>query len=164
LNHRGPQRAFMTVVSSALFGTVPRHDYLHFWPNQKFDPQRVTQFLDLTKGDVAKVADVATSSVRFDKKIPKDVMDRLTEIAIVCGLVAQFFDGDVVRTALWFKTKNPLLGNISPRDMIRYGRYEKLQRFVMEALEKNASSPEAVGQLERGQEGEPSRSTQKPSS
>jgi hypothetical protein len=42
---------------------------------------------------------------------------------------------------LWFKTKNPLLGSISPRDMIRYGRYEKLRRFVMEALEENAASP-----------------------
>ncbi len=67
------------------------------------------------------------------------------EIANVCGLVAQFFQGDVAKTALWFKTMNPPLG-ISPRDMIRYGRYEKLRRFVMDALEENAT----VGGLQSG--------------
>jgi hypothetical protein len=131
----------MSTPRAMLFRTVPDRDYLHFWPDAVFDPQRVAHFLALNKADVAKVADVAPASVRFDQKIPKDVLDRLTEIANVCGLVAQFFQGDVVKTALWFKTKNPLLGNISPRDMIRYGRYEKLRRFVMEALEENAASP-----------------------
>ena len=132
----------MTTPRAELFKTVPEHDYLQFWPKAVFDPQRVARFLELSKGDVAKVADVAITSVRFDGKIPKDVRDRLIEIANVCGLVAQFFRGDGVKTALWFKTKNPLLGNISPRDMIRYGRYEKLRRFVMEALEENAALPD----------------------
>jgi hypothetical protein len=45
---------------------------------------------------------------------------------------------------LWFQTKNPLLGNISPRDMIRYGRYEKLRRFIMNALEDNATAQAAA--------------------
>jgi hypothetical protein len=58
-------------------------------------------------------------------------------------LVAQFFDGDAAKTALWFKTPNPLLGNLSPRDMIRYGRYDRLRRFVLDALDENA--PEAHG-------------------
>lgn len=131
----------MTNPRALLFRTVPEQDYLKFWQNDTFDAQRVVRFLNLNKADVAKVADVAPSSVRFDQKIPKDVLDRFIEIANVCGLVAQFFRGDVVKTALWFKTKNPLLGNIAPRDMIRYGRYEKLRRFVMEALEENGASP-----------------------
>jgi hypothetical protein len=71
---------------------------------------------------VAKLSGVAPASVRFDQKIPKEVLDRLQEIANICGLVAQFLVGNVVKTALWFKTVNPLLGNITPRDMIRYGR------------------------------------------
>lgn len=81
-----------------------------------------------------------------DQKIPKDVLDRLMEIANVCGLVAQFFKGDAAKTALWFKTQNPLLGSLSPRDVIRYGRYEKLRRFVMDALEENATA----GNLQSG--------------
>lgn len=136
----------MNTPRSMLFRTVPEHDYLNFWPGSQFDPQHVVRFLELSKPDVAKIASVAPSSVRFDQKIPRDVLERLTEIANVCGLVAQFFQGDVAKTSLWFRTKNPLLGNISPRDMIRYGRYEKLRRFVMDALEENAT----VGGLHSG--------------
>jgi hypothetical protein len=136
----------MNTPRTMLFRTVPQHDYLNFWPGSQFDPQRVVRFLELSKPDVAKIASVAPSSVRFDQKIPKDVLERLMEIANVGGLVAQFFQGDAAKTALWFRTKNPLLGNISPRDMIRYGRYDKLRRFVMEALEENAT----VGSLPSG--------------
>lgn len=136
----------MNTPRTMLFRTVPEHDYLNFWPGSQFDPQHVARFLELSKPDVAKIASVAPSSVRFDQKIPKDVLERLMEIANVCGLVAQFFQGNVAKTSLWFRTKNPLLGNISPRDMIRYGRYEKLRRFVMDALEQNAT----VGGLQSG--------------
>src|ERR1700756_2634198 len=115
----------------ALFDTVAQEDYLGFWADQTLNARKVVDFLDLDKRDVAKLAGVAPASVRFDQKIPKEVLERLQEIANICGLVAQFFAGDVAKTALWFKTANPLLGNIAPRDMIRYGRYEKLRRFVM---------------------------------
>lgn len=127
-------------TARGLFGTVPDRDYLGFWANQTLNAREVAEFLDLNKRDVAKLAGVAPASVRFDQKIPREVFDRLQEIANICGLVAQFFAGDVAKTALWFKTVNPLLGNISPRDMIRYGRYEKLRRFVMSAMEENAAS------------------------
>lgn len=108
--------------------------------NQSLNAREVVDFLDLDKRDVAKLAGVAPASVRFDQKIPKEVLDRLKEIANICGLVAQFFGGNAAKTALWFKTENPLLGNISPRDMIRYGGYEKLRRFVVSALDENAAT------------------------
>jgi hypothetical protein len=123
-----------------LFATVAEKDYLGFWANQTLNARGVVDFLDLGKRDIAKISGIAPASVRFDQKIPKEVLERLMEIANICGLVAQFFAGDVAKTALWFKTVNPLLGNISPRDMIRYGRYEKLRRFVMSAMEENAAS------------------------
>ena len=128
-----------------LFATVAEKDYLGFWADQTLNAREVVQFLDLKKRDVAKLAGVAPASVRFDQKIPKEVLDRLEEIANICGLVAQFFEGDVAKTALWFKTVNPLFGNISPRDMIRYGRYEKLRRFVMSAMDENIASPRTKG-------------------
>ncbi len=143
----------MNTPRTMLFKTVPEHDYLHFWPDNRFEPHEVMRFLELSKPDVAKIASVAVSSVRFDQKIPKDVLDRMMEIANICGLVAQFFRGDAAKTGLWFRTKNPLLGNISPRDMIRYGRYEKLRRFVMDALEENAT----VSTLQSGGAAERSR-------
>ena len=48
--------------------------------------------------------------------------------------MAGFFEGDVAKSAQWFRLPNPLLGDLLPRDMIRYGRYAKLQEFVLEAL------------------------------
>ena len=127
--------------SAGLFGTVADKNYLGFWANETLNARGVAEFLDLNKRDVAKVAEVAPASVRYDEKIPKDVFDRLQEIANICELVAQHFGGDVRKTALWFKTKNPFFGNIAPRDMIRYGRYERLRRFIMEAIAENAAVP-----------------------
>lgn len=129
----------MTDSKTALFGTVPTQRYLGFWNRNDFNSGEVARFLEFKKADVAKFSGVSVASVRFDQKIPREVFDRLTEIANVCELVAGYFQGDVSKTALWFKTANPLLGNISPRDMIRFGRYEKLQRFIMEALRENSA-------------------------
>jgi hypothetical protein len=150
----------MQMSTPILFKTVPQRDYLNFWPNQTFEPQRVARFLELSKTDIAKVAGVASTSVRFDHKIPRDVLDRFMEIANICGLVAQFFQGDAIKTSLWFKTKNPLLGNLSPRDMIRYGRYEKLRRFVMDALEHNAAADIADDRTAKGMSGDAPAATQ----
>lgn len=52
-------------------------------------------------------------------------------------LVAKFFDGDGAKTLLWMTTKNPLLGNLSPREMIQMGREDKLLKFVKESLAEN---------------------------
>ena len=125
--------------ASGLLRTVADKDYLGFWAESTLNAREVVEFLDLDKSDVAKVAQVAQKSVRYDDKIPRDVLERLEEIANICSLVAQYFEGDAVKTALWFKTINPLFGNISPRDMIRFGRYEKLRRFVMDAIGENVN-------------------------
>lgn len=132
-------------MPAGLFSTVPAQDHLGFWANQVLDAQRVAKFLSLDKREVARIADVSPASVRWDKKIPQEVLDHLTEIAVICALVAQFFEGDVRKTQLWFQTKNPLLGNLSPRDMVRYGRHDKLRRIIMEALDDNGiAAPAAI--------------------
>lgn len=128
-----------------LFANIHSKDYLGFWADQTLRAKTVADFVGLDRREIARVAGVSAASVRWDQKIPREVLDRLTEIAVVCALVAQFFEGDVVKTKLWFQTRNPLLANLSPRDMIRYGRYEKLRRFVMEALVENGIPvPDAI--------------------
>ena len=127
-------------TSAALFNTVAPQDYLGFWADHTFRAREVADFLDLDKRDVAKMAGVAPASVRFDEKMPRVVLERLQEIANVCDLVAHIFGGDVRKTTLWFKTRNPLLGNISPRDMLRFGRYQRLQRFIQDAIAENLSA------------------------
>jgi hypothetical protein len=119
-----------------LFQNVARHDSLGFWAGQTLDYRKVTEFLDFTTADVSRLAGVAKSSVRFDDKIPFEVKERLEWTANICNLVFDFF-GNEVKTALWFKAPNPLLGNVAPRDMIRLGRYKKLLLFVTQAVQDN---------------------------
>lgn len=119
---------------AALFDTVHRGDPLKFWPGGQFMPREVTRFLDLNKNDVSKMANIAKSSVRYDHNIPHELLDHLRQIANICNLVAGAFDNDIEKTALWFTTRNPLLGDVAPRDMIRVGRYKKLEQFVLRAL------------------------------
>lgn len=64
------------------------------------------------------------------------------ELEQLCEHVVGFFEGDVNRAALWFRLPNPLLGDLSPRDMIRYGRFARLREFVVEALAENAVAAE----------------------
>jgi hypothetical protein len=116
-----------------LFDTVP-DDILNFGRGENFDAKRVSTFLNLKKVDVSHLASVSESSVRYDHLIPETVRERLEEIASTINLVAKQFGGDPDKTVAWFKAKNPLLGDVSPRDMIRLGRYDRLRRFIINAM------------------------------
>lgn len=126
---------------SALYNTVPKSDPLNFWSNHGgLDYSSVSKFLDFDKSELSRLGGISRKTVRLDDRIPKELKERLEQIASICNLVAEFFDGDAAKTALWFRTPNPMLGDVSPRDMIRYGRYKRLQKFVLEAREDNAAS------------------------
>ena len=128
-------------MTNHLFSNVVKNDPLSFFSNHGLkSPREVAQFLDLNEKDVSKMAGVAKASIRWDDRIPRIVLQRMEEIANVCSLVAIYFDGDPARTALWFHAPNPMLGNITPRDMLRFGRYAKLVEFVTEALQANEAS------------------------
>jgi hypothetical protein len=110
-------------------------DILGFYQDGQPDYRRVAELAKLTKEDLGKIAKVAKSSVRYDHSIPASVAERLREIANIANLVAEFFEGDVHKVALWFELPNPHLGNISPRTMIRGNRYKRLLNFVLDARE-----------------------------
>lgn len=118
----------------ALFQNLPKGDPLCFGFGQQFQPTRVRDFLKLDRSEVSRLANVSVNSVRYDSAIPDAVRERFEEIAVTCNLVAEVFDGDAAKTALWFRTKNPMLGGISPRDMIRLRRFERLRRFIVGAM------------------------------
>jgi hypothetical protein len=121
----------------ALFETVPKEDYLSLFSSGGTDYERVVDLLDFRKKDVARASNVALQSVRYDPpKMPKELQDRIQEWAVALNLVAQFFR-DEQKTVLWFKTPNPLLGDIAPRDMIKIGRFKKLRQFILQALSEN---------------------------
>jgi hypothetical protein len=117
----------------ALFDTVPP-DLMGFGLGSSFNAKSVQSFLSLKKEDVSRIADVSPKSVRFDDAMPVPVRERLQEIANTINLVARFFGGDADKTGTWFKTRNPLLGDISPRDMICLGRFQRLRKFIWLAM------------------------------
>jgi hypothetical protein len=123
-----------------LFKTVSS-DNLHFWQGNALDYQKVRDFTGFDVRDIARMTGTAKSSVRFDAKAPKEVREHLENIANICNLVFQFFQDDV-KTKLWLQTPNPMLGNVSPRDMLRFGRYAKLLRFINQAMEEGSTSAE----------------------
>lgn len=111
------------------------NDVLGLSPAGRMDYKRVADLVKLSKEDLSKIAKVSKSSVRFDDAIPAAVAERLREIANIANLVAEFFDGDAHKVALWFELPNPMLGNVSPRTVIRGDRYKRLLNFVLEARE-----------------------------
>jgi len=133
----------MSMSQAALFRTVPESDPLKFWSEHGCDYKRVSEFLEFDRNELSKLGGISKQSVRYDEKMPAALSDRLDQIANIISLVAEYFEGDIRKTALWFKTPNPLLGNISPRDMIRFGRYERLSKFVQQARQANEAGGEA---------------------
>jgi hypothetical protein len=117
-------------MAAALFDTVPEHDFIHASKGEQ-GAKNVVDFLNLQRNEVARATHIAVSSVRYDARIPHKLKERLQEIGTIINLVAEQFDGDLEKTKLWFETENPLLGHMSPRQMICYGRYAKLKQHVL---------------------------------
>jgi len=121
---------------NTLFSNLPKQDYLGLLKDK--NPKKVVDYLKFSQKDVSTATRVPEASVRYDEKMPYELERRLKEIAVICELVAEYFEGNLEKTNLWLNLRNPLLGNISPHDMIRIGRYEKLHKFIQDALEGEA--------------------------
>lgn len=131
-----------TLGRFSLFDTVPP-DFMGFGLGPSFNGKSVQSFLGLKKEDVSRLAAVSPKSVRFDDAMPEPVRECLQEMAMAINWVAKVFEGDADKTLAWFQTRNPLLGNISPRDMIRLGRFERLRKFILASLHE-APTPSAA--------------------
>lgn len=126
----------MATLNSDIFATVPE-DHLSLYKGNKPQYNRVAEFLNFKKEDISKATGVVQASVRYDEKMPLELKERIQEWAILLNHVAGHFKGDGRKTTLWFITPNPLLGYDTPRDMIRFGRFKKLYKFVVDALAEN---------------------------
>jgi len=126
----------MSTGQSALFKSIPEQDYMHLFKKGVPDGNKVIDFLKYKKADVSAATNIPVSSIRYDPKIPAELEERLKEWAIAINLVAGFFK-DKEKTLLWFSIPNHLLGGISPRDLIRIGRFKKLLNFIQTALDEN---------------------------
>jgi len=120
-----------------VFSNIPKRDILSLFHEDQPEYQDVVKYLKFKKEDISKATGVPLASVRYDEKIPAELVDRMREWANLLNLVGEHFRGDGHKTALWFSIPNPILGNVSPRDMIRFGRYKKLLKFIMNSISEN---------------------------
>jgi hypothetical protein len=126
----------MATAAADLFATVPTKDHLSLFVGSKAQGEKVVNFYGFKKAEISQAADVPIGSVRYDR-MPRELEERIKEWALLANLVAGFFKGDATKTSLWFTTRNPMLGGVEPRTMIRFGRTDKLRRFVLNALAEN---------------------------
>ena len=135
------QDAGQRVGARSIAGHIAKQDLLGLYQKGCPNYKRIADLVQLSKADLSKLSGVAKSSVRFDANIPESVAERLREIANIANLVAEYFQGDPVKVGLWFELQNPMLGNMSPRNMIRGGRYKRLLNFILDAREAEAAAP-----------------------
>ena len=121
---------------ATLFANVPKSNYLSLFDNEKLNYEKVIDYLEFKKAELAKITGVPITSIRYDWRIPKEVQERCMQWAVALELVAQFFK-DANKAVLWFKIPNPMLGNVTPRDMIRVGRFKKLFSIIQNSLNDN---------------------------
>jgi len=57
--------------------------------------------------------------------------------AVALRLVTEHFEGDRVKAELWMETDNPLLGGMTPWEMIVVGRGRSLLDFIRHSLSEN---------------------------
>jgi len=128
----------MENLQNELFSTIPKRDPLEIFKNHVVDKGRlgeIPKFLELEKQDISKATGIPKSSIRYDEKMPKALMEHLFQLAAIFILVSEHFEGNLNKTYAWFNLPNPLMGNLSPRDMIRYGRFKKVLKIVQSAIE-----------------------------
>lgn len=123
-------------AAQSLFSNIPQKDLAKIFKNGDVDGERVVKLLKYKKEDVSVASGVPVTSVRYDSKMPAELRERMTEWGTAINLVAGYFN-DVDKAILWFQVSNPLLGNMSPRDMIRVGRFKRLLKFIQTALDEN---------------------------
>jgi hypothetical protein len=76
----------------------------------------------------------------MNKKNLKRMQKKLVGAAIKVSLfdeVKVYFKNDANLTRLWFKTPNPMLGNISPNDMVKIGNVKKLGQWIRTSIAEN---------------------------
>lgn len=125
----------MVQAQSNMAFNIPK-DRLNLFEGHDVRGEEVVRLLKYKKREVSQASGVVLNSIRYDAKMPQELAECLIEWATAINLVADFFK-DIDKTILWFNTPNPLLGEVTPRNMIRVGRSKKLIKFIRNALSEN---------------------------
>lgn len=117
-----------------IFSNIPQGDLFGIKTAGSFDYQEAARFLGMNKREVAKAAGVAESSVRYDERMPTGLKDFFMELISVLSVVSSQLEQDKEKTLLWFNMPNPMLGGVSPLQLILIGKHKKLMKFIQRSM------------------------------
>jgi len=117
-----------------IFSNIPTGDLFGIKTDQGFDYQEAAKFLSMNKKAVAKAAGVSEQSVRYDERMPTDLKEFFMELVSVLSVVSSQLGEDKDKTRLWFNMPNPMLGGVSPMNMILLGKHKKLMKFIQRSI------------------------------
>jgi len=67
-----------------------------------------------------------------------DYRNATDEFLALVPLVEEVLGKEKAR--LWWTTRNPMFGDITPAIMVAAGRYEKVRKFIEDAVEENRAA------------------------
>ncbi len=117
-----------------IFSNIPQGDLFGIKTAQGFDYQEAAKFFTMNKKAVAKAAGVSEQSVRYDDRMPTDLEEFFMELVSVLSVVSSQLGQDKEKTKLWFNMPNPMLGGVSPLNMILLGKHKKLMKFIQRSM------------------------------
>lgn len=118
---------FANLPSGNLFGIINK--------DGAYDYQQAAKLVGIsTKKAVARAAGISEQSVRYDERMPINLKEFFMEIISVLSIVARETNNDKEKVRLWFTMPNPMLGGVSPSQMILIGKYKKLLKFIERSL------------------------------
>ena len=119
-----------------LFANLPTGNLLGvIKENGVYDYQQAAKLVGInSKKAVAKAAGIPELSVRYDDRMSVNLKEFFNEIISVLSIVAKEMNNDKDKVRLWFSMPNPVLGGVSPSQMILIGKYKKLLKFIERSL------------------------------
>lgn len=117
-----------------IFSNIPETDLFGIKTGGDFNYHEAAKFFGMDKKKVAKAAGVAEASVRYDARMPTDLKDFFMEIISVLSVVSSHLGHDKEKTKLWFSMPNPLLGGVTPAEMIFIGKHKKLMKLIQRSM------------------------------
>lgn len=127
----------MSTTGGGTFFNVPQDFQAILDEKGRVDFQKVSDFLDFDKKEIAQAAKIPRSKVKFGARMPGELKKRMLEWARLLSLVAYVFQGDAAKTGTWFSTATEFLGGFAPRDYIQFGRADKLEQIIVHAIEED---------------------------
>lgn len=124
--------------SLALMHEELRHAHVLLFALRKWRQHRLSGSSEVSNANTGKKDCAVLKKINIRQVVNVPWRPVSLDEASAFGLVTLAFDGDDDKAAIWFRAKNPLLGDISPLDMIRLGRLDRLRKFILGAMGEKA--------------------------